>query len=82
MLKPFYKKINKKYKHIRFSRKHYENLVEALTNNAIDNVISSSTTISSSTHSSSIFPTSSNQSDTHRKEESEIYDNDEGNIAD
>jgi F0F1-type ATP synthase gamma subunit len=49
-----------------FAEKNYENLVEALTNNAIDNGVAScsSNPVSSSTQSSSTFPNLSNQSDT------------------
>ena len=54
------------------AEKHYENLVEALTNNAVANT-SSNPTLSSS---SSTFPSSFDQSDIYRKEESETYHND------
>jgi hypothetical protein len=52
------------------AEKHYENLVEALTNNAVDNT-SPNPTLSSST-----FPSSFDQSDIYRREESETYHND------
>jgi hypothetical protein len=52
--------------------KHYESLVEALTNDAIDNT-SPNPTLSSS---SSTFPSSFDQSDIYRREEPETYHND------
>jgi hypothetical protein len=65
------------------AEKHYENLVEALTNDSISRSASSS---SNPTlwlpQSSSIFPGPSNQSDIHRIEESEIHHNSKGDIAD
>jgi hypothetical protein len=54
------------------AEKHYENLVEALTNNAVANT-SPNPTLSSS---SSTFPSSFDQSDMYRREESETYHND------
>jgi predicted nucleic acid-binding Zn-ribbon protein len=51
---------------------HYENLVEALTNNAVANT-SPNPTLSSS---SSAFPSSFDQSDIYRREEPETYYND------
>jgi hypothetical protein len=60
------------------AEKIYENLVEALINNAVDNT-SPNPTLSSS---SSTFPSSFDQSDIYRREESEIYPNIKGNIAD
>jgi len=60
------------------AEKNYENLVEALINNAVDNT-SLNPTLSSS---SSTFPSSFDQSDIYRREESEIYPNSKGNIAD
>jgi hypothetical protein len=54
------------------AEKHYENLVEALTNNAVANT-SPNPTLSSS---SSTFPSSFDQSDIYRREESETYHND------
>jgi predicted DNA-binding protein YlxM (UPF0122 family) len=64
-----------------FAEKNYENLVEALTNNNIETASSNSTL--SLPQSSSTFPKMSNQSDTYRIEESEIYDNDgKGDIDD
>jgi hypothetical protein len=63
------------------AEKHYENLVEALTNNAVDNTSPNPTLSSSST-----FPSSFDQSDIYRREESETYHNDNDdnkwNIAD
>jgi hypothetical protein len=53
------------------AEKHYENLVEALTNNAVDNTSPNPTLSSSST-----FPSSFDQSDIYRREESETYHND------
>jgi ABC-type phosphate/phosphonate transport system substrate-binding protein len=65
------------------AEKNYENLVEALTNNAINSAVTSSSSPASSLpQSSSTFPNLFNQSDTHRKEESEIHDNGKGDIAD
>jgi hypothetical protein len=60
------------------AEKIYENLVEALINNAVDNT-SPNPTLSSS---SSTFPSSFDQSDIYRREQSEIYPNSKGNIAD
>ena len=54
------------------AEKHYENLVEALTNNAVANT-SPNPTLSSS---SSAFPSSFDQSDIYRREEPETYHND------
>jgi hypothetical protein len=60
---------------------HYENLVETLTNNAVEaTTYASPNPTLSSPQSSCTFPNLSNQSDTHRKE-SEIYDNSKGDIA-
>jgi hypothetical protein len=69
------------------AEKHYENLVETLTINVINAAgasSSSSPNPSLSLPSSSItFPNKSDQSDNYRrKEESEIYDNGKGDIAD
>jgi hypothetical protein len=68
---------------LKLAEKHYENLVEALTNNVIV------TAVTSSNHASSLPPSSSTfnaapykQSDTYRIEEQEIYDNSKDNIAD
>jgi hypothetical protein len=60
------------------AEKIYDNLVEALINNAVDNT-SPNPTLSSS---SSTFPSSFDQSDIYRREQSEIYPNSKGNIAD
>ena len=65
------------------AEKHYENLVEALTNDSISRSASSSSNPTLSLpQSSSIFPGPSKQSDIHRIEESEIHHNSKGNIAD
>jgi hypothetical protein len=64
------------------TEKHYESLVEALTNNAINTTAASSTPTLSSPQCSCTFPNLANQNDTHWKEESEIYDNCKGDIAD
>jgi hypothetical protein len=63
------------------AEKHYENLVEALTNNALD-TSSSNPTLSSQQSLSSIFPKLSNQSDKYRIEQSESFRNSKGDIAD
>jgi hypothetical protein len=60
------------------AEKNYENLVEALTNNAIDNAGASSSSnpiLSLPQSSSSAFPSLSNQSDTHRIEDPNVYNN-------
>ena len=63
--------------------KHYENLVEVLTNNAINSAVTSSPNPALSLpHSSSTFQNSFDQIDTLRKEESESFDNTKGDIAD
>ena len=54
------------------AEKHYENLVEVQTNNAVANT-SPNPTLSSS---SSTFPSSFDQSDIYRRKESETYHND------
>ncbi|HKG29633.1 MAG TPA: hypothetical protein VKA91_00050 [Nitrososphaeraceae archaeon] len=68
------------------AEKHYENLVKALTNNAIDDVAvvasSSSNPTLSLAQSSSIFTSLSNRSDIYRTEEPEIYDADDDNKGD
>jgi hypothetical protein len=64
------------------AEKHYENLVEALTNNALDTSSSSNPTLSSQQSLSSIFPKLSNQSDKYRIEQSESFRNSKGDIAD
>jgi transposase len=63
------------------TEKNYENLVEALTNNAINTAAPSNPTLSLP-QSSSTFANLSNQSDAYRIEESEIYDDSKGDIAD
>ena len=67
------------------TEKHYENLVEALTNNAIDNAASASSSSSSSDPKLSL-PSSTlgsyNQSDIYRIEEPEPYHNSKGDIVD
>jgi hypothetical protein len=61
--------------------KNYENLVEALTINAINTVAhSSSNSILSLPQSSSRFSNLSNENNIYRIEESEIYDNGKGDI--
>jgi hypothetical protein len=66
-----------------FTEKNYENLVEALTNNAIASAAASSFNPTLSLpQSSSTFSNLSTQSDTYTIEESEIYDNTKGDIAD
>jgi hypothetical protein len=71
---------------IDLAEKNYENLVEALTNNAINTFAHSSSpnTTLSLPQSSSTIPNSFDQIDTFRKEESEFYDKDDNkwNIAD
>ena len=62
------------------AKKHYENLVEVLTNNAFDTA-SSSSNPTSSVPSSSIFPNLFDQNDAYRIKEPEIYDNYNGDIA-
>jgi hypothetical protein len=62
--------------------KNYENLVEALTNNAIDTVAASNPTLSLSSSFSSISPNLFNQSDSYRIEEAERFHNSKGDIAD
>ena len=61
------------------AEKHYENLVEAFTKNAIDIAASASSSINSTLSlpqsSSSAFPSLSNQSDTHRIEDPNVYNN-------
>jgi hypothetical protein len=62
------------------AEKNYQNLVETLTNNAIIDS-SSNPTLSLPQSSSPTFPNPSEQSDTHRIEESDIYHNSRGDIA-
>ncbi len=65
------------------TEKHYENLVEILTNNAVDTVANSSYNPTSSLpRSSSTFPNISDQNNTYRKEEPESFDNSKHDIAD
>jgi hypothetical protein len=65
------------------AEKNYENLVQALTNNAINTVAESfSNSISLLTQSSSRFPNLSNDNDIYRIEESESFHNSKGDIAD
>jgi hypothetical protein len=68
------------------AEKHYENLVEALTNDTINNAVASSSsnlTLSlPSSSSSSIFSSPYNQSDNDRIEEPEGFHNSNGHIAD
>jgi hypothetical protein len=68
---------------LNLSEKHYENLVEALTNNAIDiaGAFSSSNPILSLPQSSSAFPNSFDQNDTYRIEDTESLRNSKGDIA-
>jgi hypothetical protein len=55
------------------SEKHYENLIEALTNDAINNATAASSNPALSLPQSSTFSNLSNQSDTYRKEEPENW---------
>ena len=55
--------------------KNYENLIKALTNNAIATVSATSPTPTLSLPSSSTFPSRLNQSDAYRTGESESYQN-------
>jgi DNA-binding NtrC family response regulator len=65
---------------IDLAEKNYENLVEALTNNAIDSATAASSNPTLSLpSSSSIIPSRSNQSHTYRIEEPENYHNSKGN---
>ena len=68
---------------LHLAEKHYESLVDTLTNDAMDTAaISSSSPRLSLPQSSSMFPNLSTQSGTYRiEEESEIYDNSKGDIA-
>jgi len=65
---------------LNLGEKNYENLVEALTNNAVDTAATSSFNPTLSLpQSSSTLPSPLNQSDSYRIEkESEIYDNSKG----
>jgi hypothetical protein len=64
---------------LNLGEKNYENLVEAFTKNAIDIAASASSsinpTLSLPQSSSSAFPSLSNQSDTHRIEDPNVYNN-------
>jgi hypothetical protein len=71
-----------KDKILNLTEKHYESLMEALINNAINTTAASSTPTLSSPQSSCTFPNLANQNDTRRKEESEIYDNCKADTAD
>jgi hypothetical protein len=72
-----------KTKILDLSEKNYENIVEALTNNAISSAATScSDPTSSLTSSSSTFSNPFNQSDNHRIEESDTHYNSKGDIAD
>ena len=65
--------------------KRFENLVEELTNNGIDNASASSSSnllLSQPQSSSSTFSNSFDQIDSFRKEESESFHNSKGDIAD
>ena len=65
------------------TEKNYENLVEALTNNAVNSAAASS--LSNPTLSlphPSTFPNLSNQTDIYRLEEPESFHNSQGDIAD
>ena len=65
------------------AEKHFDNLVEGLTNNALNTATASpSPTLTLSPPSSSGFPNLSNQSHKYGIEESEIYYNSRGDIAD
>ena len=70
----------------KIAEKHYENLVEALTNKFIGTTTTASPSSNptlSLPQSSSTFPNLSDQSNTYRIEEPEIYyDNSKGDIAD
>ena len=67
---------------LHLAEKNYEDLVEVLTNNAINAAASSSSNPTLSLSLSSIFPSPYNQSDTCIIEEPEIYDNSKGIIGD
>jgi vacuolar-type H+-ATPase subunit E/Vma4 len=72
---------------LNLGEKNYENLVQALTNNAIDIAASASSsstnpTLSLPQSSSSMFPNLSTQSDTYKIEDPESFHNSKGDIAD
>jgi hypothetical protein len=65
------------------TEKNYENLVEALTNDAINNAVASSSNHKLSlSQSSSTFPNSFDQNVTYRMKESESFHHSKGDIAD
>jgi hypothetical protein len=66
---------------LNLGEKNYVNLIEALTNNAIDIASSSNPTLSL-LQSQSTVPGISNQNDMYRKEPSESFHNNKGDIAD
>jgi hypothetical protein len=81
--------INKYLEHnknslIDLAEKNYENLVEALTNNAINSAVASlsNPTLSLPQSSLSIFPCLSNQSDICRIEGPESFHHSKGDISD
>lgn len=63
------------------AEKHYENIVEAMTNNAVNSAVASSSPTLTLQQSSSIFLGALNQSDPYN-EEPQIYRNSEVDIAD
>jgi hypothetical protein len=68
---------------LNLGEKNYQNVVEALTNNAMEaTTYTSPNPTLSLPQSSSTFPNISNENDIYRIEESEIYDNSKGDIAD
>jgi DNA-binding CsgD family transcriptional regulator len=68
---------------LNLAEKNYENLIEALTDNVTNTVgVSSSNSTLSVPQSSSTFPNLPNQTHTYRKDDSEIYHNSKGDIAD
>jgi hypothetical protein len=66
---------------LNLAEKHYENLVESLTNNAIDTTASSFSP-TSSLQQSFTFAKPSNQNDAYRMEESKSFHHSKGDIAD
>jgi hypothetical protein len=71
-----------KDKILNLTEKHYENLIEVLINNAMEAAVVASSNPTLSSSSSSPFVDSYNQRDTYKIEDSEIYDNSKGDIAD
>jgi hypothetical protein len=68
---------------LNLGEKNYENLIEAMANNAISSAATScSDPALSLPQSSSTFSNSFDQTDTFRKEQSESFDNSKGDIAD